>query len=95
MQSADTGETLRTVVVPTVNAMTVETSVTYSRSRKSQPALADLSAYENEFWEDAAGGEATVMTSWRCLGPHELHVESVKLVKEVGGAIHVYTSVVC
>ena len=87
MQSADTGETLRTVVVPTVSPIEAETSVTYSRSRNAQPPLADLETYDHEFWEDGVGGEATVVTSWRCVGPHGLHIESVKMIKDVGGMV--------
>ncbi|KAJ3553164.1 hypothetical protein NM688_g3760 [Phlebia brevispora] len=90
---SDTGETLRTVVVPTVEPIAVETSVTYSRSRKMQPPLADFSTYDDESW-DGATGEATVVTSWRCLGPHGLHVESVQLVQEPSHYAKVLDSVV-
>ncbi|KAF7792767.1 hypothetical protein EIP86_003865 [Pleurotus ostreatoroseus] len=84
VQAADTGETLRTVVVPTVSPIEAETSVMYSRSRNAQPPLADLETYDHEFWEDGVGGEATVVTSWRCVGPHGLHIESVKMIKDDG-----------
>ena len=78
-----TCETLRTLVVHTVDPITVKHDVIYRRSttRKSLPGLADLETFEEE--PEGLGGEATIVTAWTCVGPHALKVEGAKLVRQV------------
>ncbi len=85
---ADTGETLRTLVVPTVEPITASFNVSYCRSTKPQLGLADLSTYDEGYWDESDGGEATITAVWTCIGPHDIKVESLKLVKEVNGPQH-------
>ncbi|EKM53402.1 uncharacterized protein PHACADRAFT_163712 [Phanerochaete carnosa HHB-10118-sp] len=80
----DTGETLRTLVLQTVDPIIVKHDVAYRRSMAPRPGLADLVAYEPGFGVDGIGAEATVCTVWTCTGPHGIKVESAKLVKEDG-----------
>lgn len=83
MVAEDLVETLQTLVVPTVEPVSVKVDTSYRRSLKPHAGLADLSAYDAEFWDDASGGEATILTTWTCVGPHGIVVESAKLVREV------------
>ena len=87
-RASDTGETLRTLVVPTIVALSVESSVSYTRSRKATPPLAELSTYDDECLEGFIIGDVFITTTWRCLGPHALMVESVKLIPEVRRALY-------
>ncbi|KAF8841726.1 hypothetical protein BDN67DRAFT_927820 [Paxillus ammoniavirescens] len=77
--SHDTGEILRTLLIPSVSAFLVTQTVDYLRPLRSPPALADLSVFENEFWDDSVGGEAVVATKMECSAPSGLEVESLQL----------------
>ncbi|KAI0687431.1 Gryzun, putative trafficking through golgi-domain-containing protein [Cytidiella melzeri] len=80
----DTGETLRTLVVPTVDPIAVDFSVNYRRSSCAQPGLGDLTTYDADYWDESAGGIAVVRTTWTCTGPHGIKVESAKLSRGDG-----------
>lgn len=84
----DSGETLRTLVVPTVDPITVTQHVSYRRSTKTSVGLGNLETFENDFWEDA--GEANVTSTWACVGPSGVLIESIKLLREVSGWISGY-----
>lgn len=77
----DAGETLRTLVVPTVDPITVTHHVSYRQSTKPATGLGSLDAFESDYWEDA--GEAYVTTTMACVGPSGVYVESIKLLREV------------
>ena len=79
--AVDTGETLRTLVVPTVDPITIAHHVDYRRSTKPVTGLGNLDAFEDNYWEDA--GEAHVSTTMTCVGPSGVYVESIKLLREV------------
>lgn len=81
--NTDIGETLRTLVVPTVDPITADYSVKYRRSTSEQPGLAQLDTYDAEFWDESAGGVAIVNTTWTCTGPHGIKVENAKLARGV------------
>lgn len=80
---ADTGETLRTLVVPTIAPIIAEDLVKYRRSTAMQPGLAELSTYSDQYWDGAGCGIAIVSTTWTCVAPHGLKVESAKLSRGV------------
>jgi trafficking protein particle complex subunit 11 len=79
----DTGETLRTLVVPTIDPITVEYSVKYRRNPSAQLGLAELSTYDGDYWDESLGGIAIIGTTWTCSGPHGIRVESVTLSRGV------------
>ena len=79
----DTGETLRTLVVRTVNPIAVEHDVVYRRATAPRPGLADLATYEPEFGAEGVRAEAAIVMAWTCVGPHGIKVESARLVREV------------
>ncbi|KAI0343684.1 hypothetical protein BDW22DRAFT_1328221 [Trametopsis cervina] len=81
---ADTGETLRTLVVPTIAPIIAEDLVKYRRSTAMQPGLAELSTYSDQYWDGAGCGIAIVSTTWTCVAPHGLKVESAKLSRGDG-----------
>jgi trafficking protein particle complex subunit 11 len=78
----DAGETLRTLVVHTVDPLAVTRNVVYRRSTKTPPGLADLATFEAEENVEGCAGEATIVMAWRCVGPHAIKVESAKLMRE-------------
>ncbi|KAF9228502.1 hypothetical protein BS17DRAFT_773840 [Gyrodon lividus] len=75
----DTSEILRTLLIPTASAFLVTQDVDYWRALRPPPALADLSVFEKEFWDDSVGGEAIVSTEVECSAPWGLEVESLQL----------------
>ncbi|KAH9944784.1 Gryzun, putative trafficking through golgi-domain-containing protein [Amylocystis lapponica] len=75
----DRSESLHTVVVQVVDAIHVEHAVSYRRSLKPQPGLADLRTFDREFWDDGDGGEAVVSTVFSCVAPSGVMVESISL----------------
>ncbi|KAG7091150.1 hypothetical protein E1B28_010203 [Marasmius oreades] len=78
----DITETLRTVVVPTVEPLKMTCDVTYRRAIGAQIGLADLNAFEEDFWDDGDGGEATVVSTFQCSGPWGLAIESLVLKRQ-------------
>ncbi|TCD61939.1 hypothetical protein EIP91_007679 [Steccherinum ochraceum] len=78
----DTSETLRTLVIPSVEPIKFEQTVKYRRSTKKAAGLADIATFEDDFWDDA--GEAYVSTVMTCSGQSGISVESVKLVRKDG-----------
>ncbi len=89
---ADTGETLKTLAVSTIEPITFASQVAYRRSSNLQAGLADLATYEDDYWDDSDGGEAHVVTTVSCVGPTGIIIESVKLIRQVsrsGGERHV------
>ncbi|CCL99236.1 uncharacterized protein FIBRA_01251 [Fibroporia radiculosa] len=78
----DRDETLRTLIVPTIDPIHAEQQVTYRRSSKDQLGLADLRTYEGDFWDDGNAGEAIVTTVIRCMAPSGISVESIKLTRQ-------------
>lgn len=81
----DTCETLQTLVVQTVDPISVKHDVVYKRSTAARPGLADLATYEPEFGADGIKAEATISTAWTCVGPHGIKVEKIQLIKEQDG----------
>ncbi|KAI0079255.1 hypothetical protein K474DRAFT_1617849 [Panus rudis PR-1116 ss-1] len=88
----DSGETLRTLVVPTVEPITTSHSVSYRRSTKPLPGLGELDTFENGYWED--DGEADVVMTFAAVGPAAMKVERVKLIREDGPHAKVLHSLV-
>jgi hypothetical protein len=80
---SDISETLQTLLVPTVEPIKVTYGTVYRRALGARMELADLTTFENEFWDDGEGGEAVVSAKMQCVGPWCLMVESVKLVRKV------------
>ncbi|KAJ6497565.1 Gryzun, putative trafficking through golgi-domain-containing protein [Mycena sanguinolenta] len=78
----DMTETLQTLVVPTVDAITVKYDVVYKRAPGLRVGVADLRAYDHDFWDDGDGGEAVVTAQMECAGPWGLEVTGVKLLRE-------------
>lgn len=78
---SDITETLRTLLIPTLEPIKFEQTVKYKRSTKPLAGIADLDTFEDDFWDD--GGEAHVSTTMTCAGQSGISVESVKLVREV------------
>lgn len=83
LTASDTGETLRTLVVQTVDPIAVKHDVVYRRSTVPRPGLADLATYEPEFGADGVRAEVTIVTAWTCVGPHGIKIESAKLTRDV------------
>lgn len=79
----DMTETLRTLVVLTVDPLKVTQNVVYQRVLGDWSGLADLKTFENDFWDDRQGGEAVVNVRMECVGPWGLEVESVNLERAV------------
>ena len=78
----DATETWRTLVVPVVNPIKVVYDVGYRRALGKQLGLADLATYDGEYWDTANGGEAIVCTKLECVGPWNLEIESLKLIRQ-------------
>ncbi|KIP04097.1 hypothetical protein PHLGIDRAFT_31528 [Phlebiopsis gigantea 11061_1 CR5-6] len=91
--SGDTTETPRTLVVHTVDPITVKHDIVYRRSTRPQPGTADLATYDDDFEMDANQTDATITMVWTCVGPHGIKVESVKLVREDGFDVKIVSSV--
>ena len=81
-QNHDTGETLRTLLIPTSSTFVVRQDVTYQRSLQSPPALADLAVLEGP-WEASVCGEAVVTTVVECAAACGVEVEGVTLRRVV------------
>jgi hypothetical protein len=79
----DASETLQTLVVPTVEPIKVTFDVVYRRTLGQRNGLADLTTFEETFWDDGEGGEAVVDTRMECTGPWALEVFYVRLVNQV------------
>ena len=79
----DRDEAIRTLVVPAVQPLSVEQTAVYRRSLKSSLGLADLSTYDDGYWDDGDVGEAIVTTTMACTAPSGIMVDSIKLVKQV------------
>jgi hypothetical protein len=82
-QNHDTGEILRTLLIPTSSVFAVGQDVAYHRSLQPPPALADLSVLESPHWEACVGGEAVVTTVVECAAPCGVEVENVMLRRVV------------
>jgi hypothetical protein len=82
-ERGDVSETLRTLVVPTVEAVKVGYGVVYRRKVGKGMGPGDLRAFEPEYWDDREGGEGVVNVRFECGGPWRVVVESVKLVRKV------------
>jgi hypothetical protein len=78
---------LRTLVVPTVEPVKIVYDVTYRRALDARVGLADLQSFDSEYWDDGDGGEAVVDARFQCMGPWNIMVDSVSLIKEVGLAL--------
>jgi hypothetical protein len=79
----DANETLQTLVIPTVQAIKMDYSVTYRRSLLPQMAISDLRTFGSDYWDDTIGGEAFITSTLRCVGPWGLKFESIKLQRKV------------
>jgi hypothetical protein len=80
---SDTSEALQTLTVPIVNPITISYDVGYRRGLAERPGLANLASFDGEFWDDREGGEALVSARMETMGPFSLHIESVKLIRQV------------
>ena len=83
----DRDEAIRTLVVPAVQPLTIEHKAVYRRSLKPSPGLADLTTYDDEYWDDGDVGEAIVTTTMACTAPSGIMVDSVKLIRQVCPAL--------
>ncbi|RDB24899.1 Trafficking protein particle complex subunit 11 [Hypsizygus marmoreus] len=78
----DTTETLRTVVVSTVEPLKVTQTIVYRQGLGEWPGLADLRTFDGDFWDHNQAGEAVVNTRIECVGPFALEVESIRLERQ-------------
>ena len=78
----DRDEAIRTLVVPSVQPLSVEQKTVYRRSLKPSPGLADLSTYDDEYWDDGDVGEAIVTTTLACTAPSGIMVDTIKLIRQ-------------
>lgn len=88
---SDTSEALQTLTVPTVNPINLSYDVGYKRVLAERPGLANLKTFEGDYWNDGEGGEALVSTRMEVMGPWDLEVLSVKLIRQVNIAIWHYS----
>ena len=79
----DTHETLQTLVIPTAQVMKITSNVTYRRSLRPQTGLMDLRTYGNDLWEDRVSGEATITSTFQCVGSCGLRLEYIRLESKV------------
>ncbi len=79
----DVSEVLKTVVVPTVAALSITHDIVYRRSLKDRMGLADLRAFDEDFWDDGQGGEAEVNLMIECAGPWSILMEKLTLQRQV------------
>ena len=82
-QNHDTGEILRTLLIPTLSVFVFRQDIAYRRSLPPAPGLADLSALDGPPWEACMGGEAVVTTVVECTAPCGVEVEKVALRRAV------------
>ncbi|KAF8918186.1 Gryzun, putative trafficking through golgi-domain-containing protein [Mucidula mucida] len=78
----DVSEVLKTVVVPTVAALSITHDIVYRRSLKDRMGLADLRAFDEDFWDDGQGGEAEVNLMIECAGPWSILMEKLTLQRQ-------------
>ncbi|KAI0050806.1 hypothetical protein FA95DRAFT_1676484 [Auriscalpium vulgare] len=81
---ADTSELLRTLAIPTVDAIKTVYDVNYVHTKNPLPGLTDLRTYDSGYWDDGQGGEAVIKVKFECAGPWGLSVEKVRLVRKNG-----------
>lgn len=79
----DITETLRTLVVPTLDPLKVTQTVVYMRGLVEWPGPADLRTFDGDFWDDRKAGEALINTRIECTGPSSMEIESVRLLRQV------------
>ncbi|KAI0090763.1 Gryzun, putative trafficking through golgi-domain-containing protein [Irpex rosettiformis] len=84
LNTSDTSETLRTLIIPTADPIVADYSIKYKRSPSEQPGLARLETFDSDYWDESVGGVAIVNTVWTCTGPHGIKVEDVKLTRGDG-----------
>jgi trafficking protein particle complex subunit 11 len=82
-ERGDVSETLRTLVVPTVEAVKVAYKVVYRRKVGEAMGPGDLRVFEPDYCDDGEGGEGVVDVRFECGGPWQVAVESVRLVRKV------------
>ncbi|KAG5645413.1 hypothetical protein DXG03_006237 [Asterophora parasitica] len=78
----DLTETLRTLVIPTVEPFKVSQTISYTRGLAKWKGLADLDTFDGNVWNHSRTSEALVRTSIECAGPSTVHVESVTLERQ-------------
>ena len=76
-------ETLQTLLIPTTQAITITSDVTYQRSSKPRPGVTDLRTYGKDFWEDMISGEATITSTFQCAASCGLKLEGIQFESEV------------
>jgi len=81
----DVTDTLRTVTIPTVDPFKSTTNVVYRRALGAQPGLSDLKTFDTDYWDDSDGGEAFITSTFECVGPWNLEIQSFVLRKQVSG----------
>lgn len=79
----DTMEHLKLLVVPTVSPLKATSSIAYRRSIDPWAGLADLTTFDDTFWDSRQGGEAHVTFTLTCVGPWDLVIENMELEKKV------------
>ncbi|KAG5634547.1 hypothetical protein H0H81_001556 [Sphagnurus paluster] len=79
----DITETLRTLVVATVDPIKVTQSVAYKGGLVEWPGLANLNTFNGDVWDHSRTSEALVNTRIECAGPSALRMESIKLERQV------------
>jgi trafficking protein particle complex subunit 11 len=83
LETQDISDTLRTLIVPTVDPIEITHVVTYSRSLNEWPGVADLRTFDTDFWEGRCGSEALIKSKIMCVGPSEIEIESIRMEAEV------------
>ncbi|KAF5386217.1 hypothetical protein D9615_002311 [Tricholomella constricta] len=65
----DLTETLRTLVIPTVDPIKVSQTISYTRGLAEWPGLADLNTFDGNIWNYSRTSEALVRTTFESAGP--------------------------
>lgn len=85
---SDTSEALQTLIVPTANPIRVSYDLAYRRALAERPGLANLTAFESDYWNDGEGGEAIVTARLETVGPWSLEVLDMKLLRHVCSTVN-------
>ncbi|KJA28858.1 hypothetical protein HYPSUDRAFT_33253 [Hypholoma sublateritium FD-334 SS-4] len=78
----DEMEHLKMLVVPTVAPLQVIQSVAYRRALGAWSGLADLTTFDDSYWDSKRGGEAVASASITCVGPWGVVIDSVELERQ-------------
>lgn len=88
----DAMEHLKLLIIPTVNPIEVTHGILYRRTLDSWAGLANLATFEDSYWDNRRGSEATVTLTMRCVGRWGLLIENIELEKKASVIFITFTS---